>query len=116
MKGIATIAGETKSGGVLVHCQAGMSRSATVIAAYLMHTLELDPMDAMEMIRYKRPIVEWVDLQIRAVEADECSPSETFWHQLGLFYNTGGRVTLRDRSTRQYYMERTTSQVLSALN
>jgi hypothetical protein len=45
----------------------------------------------------------------------ECSPSATFWHQLVLLYNADGRFTLRDRSTRQYYMERTTSQFLSKL-
>ena len=45
--------------------------------------------------------------------ADCTSPSDTFWHQLGLFYSADGRVTLRDRQTRQYYMERTTTQFLS---
>lgn len=40
-------------------------------------------------------------------------PSETFWYQLGLFYNADGKVSLRDRSTRQFYMERTTSQFMS---
>jgi dual specificity phosphatase 12 len=49
---------ETKAGGVLVHCQAGMSRSATVVAAYLMGTLELTPMEAVEMVKEKRPVVE----------------------------------------------------------
>lgn len=43
---------------MLVHCQAGMSRSATAVAAYLMQTLELDPMEAVEMIKEKRPVVE----------------------------------------------------------
>ena len=41
------------------------------------------------------------------------SPSETFWYQLGLFWNADGRVSLKDRSTRQFYMERTTSQFMS---
>jgi len=51
---------EVKKGGVLVHCQAGMSRSATAVAAYLMQTLELDPMEAVEMIKEKRPVIECV--------------------------------------------------------
>ena len=59
-KVIAPLAGETKAGGVLVHCQAGMSRSATVVAAHLIQTLELDPMDAVEMIKEHRPVVEYV--------------------------------------------------------
>ncbi|KAK4683654.1 dual specificity phosphatase 12, partial [Tremellales sp. Uapishka_1] len=87
-----------KPGGVLVHCQAGMSRSATVTAAYLMTKYDLDPMQAVDMIKEKRPVVE---------------PSDTFWHQLGLLYNADGRVSLKDRSTRQFYMERTASQFMN---
>lgn len=95
---IDTVAQPGKPGGVLVHCQAGISRSASIVAAYLMNQYDLDPMEAMTMIREKRPLVE---------------PSATFWHQLGLFYNTDGKVSLKDRSIRQYYMERTTTQFIS---
>lgn len=49
---------ETREGGVLVHCQAGMSRSATVVAAYLIKAMQLDPVEALETIREKRPVVE----------------------------------------------------------
>jgi dual specificity phosphatase 12 len=35
-----------------------MSRSATVVAAYLMGTLEMEPVEAMEYLREKRPVVE----------------------------------------------------------
>lgn len=83
---------------MLVHCQAGMSRSATVVAAYLIKAMQVDPAEAVEMIRAKRPVVD---------------PSETFWYQLGLFYNADGKVSLRDRSTRQFYMERTTTQFMN---
>lgn len=55
---IDKIAAETKPGGVLVHCQAGMSRSATVVSAFLMQTLELGPLEAIEMLREKRPVIE----------------------------------------------------------
>jgi len=51
---------ETKPGGVLVHCQAGMSRSATVTAAYLMVALDIGPEEAVEMIKEKRPVIEYV--------------------------------------------------------
>ncbi|WVN85072.1 HAD hydrolase, family IIID [Cryptococcus depauperatus CBS 7841] len=95
---IASIAQAVKPGGVLVHCQAGMSRSASVVAAFLMKEYELDPIEAVTMIRKKRPVIE---------------PSATFWHQLGLFYNANGKVSLKDRSTRQYYMERTTTQFIN---
>lgn len=88
----------TKAGGVLVHCQAGMSRSATVVSAFLMKELRLDPVEAVTFLREKRPVVD---------------PSETFWHQLGLYYLADGKVTLKDRSTRQWYLERTTGYVMS---
>ena len=55
---IDPIAGETKPGGVLVHCQAGMSRSATVVSAYLIQTLDLGVVEAVEMLRDKRPVIE----------------------------------------------------------
>lgn len=89
---------QTNPGGVLVHCQAGMSRSATVAAAFLMNELELDPEDAVQVVRDARPVVD---------------PSETFWHQLGVYHQAKGRVTMKDRSTRQFYLERNTGMVLS---
>ncbi|KAG7282722.1 hypothetical protein CRUP_017648 [Coryphaenoides rupestris] len=43
--------------GVLVHCQAGVSRSATVVIAYLMkHTL-MTMTDAYKYVRGRRPVV-----------------------------------------------------------
>ncbi|KAL7423165.1 tyrosine protein phosphatase yvh1 [Cryptotrichosporon argae] len=95
---IAATLAPTRPGAVLVHCQAGMSRSATVVAAYLMRTEHLDPVQAVDRVRQARPVVD---------------PSDTFWYQLGLYYNADGKVTLRDRPTRQFYMERTTSQIMN---
>ncbi|KAI5451020.1 tyrosine protein phosphatase yvh1 [Naganishia albida] len=85
-----------RKGAVLVHCQAGMSRSATVVAAYLMKTLNIPPEEAVEMIREKRPVVY---------------PSETFREQLALWYKAKFKATVRDRDIRQWYMERTAVQV-----
>lgn len=68
-----------------------MSRSATVAAAYLMVALSLDSPDAIDMIKERRPVID---------------PSETFRYQLGLFHQGDNKVTLKDRSTRHFYMER----------
>ena len=42
---------------VLVHCQAGISRSATICAAYLMKTQSLNVSQALEKVRQKRKVV-----------------------------------------------------------
>lgn len=47
-----------KKGGVLVHCFAGQSRSATLVAAYLMSSEGLDPGAALDLIRQTRPSVQ----------------------------------------------------------
>lgn len=47
-----------RKGGVLVHCQAGMSRSATITAAYLMKVLGCGVEEALDMIRSVRPVIE----------------------------------------------------------
>ena len=65
-----------KGRGVLVHCHAGISeayflsfktslnsrtgRSSTIVAAYLMHSRNLDPSSALELIRKARPFIECV--------------------------------------------------------
>ncbi|XP_053304657.1 serine/threonine/tyrosine-interacting-like protein 2 [Spea bombifrons] len=48
---------QQKGKGVLIHCQAGVSRSATVVIAYLMkHTL-MTVGDAYKFVKGKRPII-----------------------------------------------------------
>jgi dual specificity phosphatase 12 len=41
--------------GVLVHCYAGISRSSSVVAAYLMYKLGLSPTEAIRIIRSQKP-------------------------------------------------------------
>lgn len=46
------------SGGILVHCAAGVSRSATVVTAYLMAKRGMTSSEALEYVRQRRPCVE----------------------------------------------------------
>ena len=53
---IAFIENELEAGrGVLVHCMAGMSRSATICCAYLMYAKQIDAQTALDMVVKARP-------------------------------------------------------------
>ena len=55
---------------MLVHCQAGISRSATVCLAYLMHAARVDLETAFEHVRSRRSVI---------------SPNLNFMRQLQLY-------------------------------
>ena len=55
---------------VFVHCAAGMSRSPTIVIAYLMWKKQLYLNDALDFVRKKRPLV---------------SPNANFMNQLKIF-------------------------------
>ena len=46
-----------KNGACLVHCVAGISRSATMVIAYLMKHLKMTLKDAHSLVKTKRPFV-----------------------------------------------------------
>ena len=52
------IASRLHYGGVLVHCNRGVSRSATFVVAHLMKARALDPAAALELVRAARPQAE----------------------------------------------------------
>jgi protein-tyrosine phosphatase len=61
----------TSGGKVLVHCRRGMSRSATVVLAYVMNTLQVDLRAAMSFVRKRRPSIApnaWFVEQLRVYE------------------------------------------------
>ena len=49
--------GRRNGNGVLVHCQAGISRSATVVIAFLMKHEGLTLNDAYKLVKEKRPVI-----------------------------------------------------------
>ncbi|VDN01698.1 unnamed protein product [Thelazia callipaeda] len=60
-------------GRVLVHCEAGVSRSVFVIAAYLMQKYQWSAKRAVEYVQKIRPIAQPNDGFIKQLEIFECS-------------------------------------------
>ena len=58
-------------GNVLVHCAMGVSRSATVVCAYLMYKQSLSPEEALRIVREARPL---------------CNPNDGFMEQLDVYH------------------------------
>ncbi|KAF5357003.1 hypothetical protein D9756_006485 [Leucocoprinus leucothites] len=87
-----------KGRGVLVHCQAGVSRSATIVAAYLMYRQNLDPEGALELIRKARPYID---------------PNPNFIQQLEVFHKAHYRISKKEKDIRRYYLGRTVEDVMS---
>ncbi|KAJ3998375.1 hypothetical protein F5050DRAFT_1567358 [Lentinula boryana] len=96
---IAFIQSELDKGrGVLVHCQAGVSRSATIVAAYLMHNRQMSVEEALDLVRKARP---------------EIDPNPAFIAQLEIFHKASFTISRKDKNTRMYYMQRTTEEVMN---
>ncbi|PIA98201.1 Dual specificity protein phosphatase 1B [Cercospora beticola] len=62
--------GLQEGGGVFVHCAMGVSRSATIVCAFLMWRFEVGREEALEWVRRGRA---------------RCRPNDGFWEQLGLY-------------------------------
>ncbi|KAG9003592.1 hypothetical protein FRB93_011010 [Tulasnella sp. JGI-2019a] len=86
------------SQGILVHCAAGISRSPSVVAAYLMFMRNMDVSTAISTIREKRSFVD---------------PNDSFIKQLELFHAASCSITNGDKAIRAYYLERAIQDIRS---
>ncbi|XP_068659749.1 uncharacterized protein [Aristolochia californica] len=79
-----------KEGSVLVHCFAGVSRSAAIITAYLMRTEQLSLEDALESLRLRC--------------ASVC-PNDGFLEQLKMFEDMGFRVDHASSTYKRFHLK-----------
>lgn len=74
-------------GGVLVHCHAGVSRSAAIVIAHVMRARDVDPEEALRLVRLAHP---------------PASPNEGFLAQLSLWHTMGCKLNMADEAYRLY--------------
>jgi len=78
---------------VLIHCQAGVSRSATIAAMYLMRKYSLTREQAIERLISKRSY--WIVM-----------PNDGFIRQLDLFYQMNYKVDLENELYKEFQRKR----------
>ena len=79
------------SGGALVHCHAGVSRSCAVVAAHVMKTRGVDADDALEVVRRAHP---------------DAHPNAGFVAQLRLWRSMDCKLNMADEAYRLYSVAR----------
>ncbi|VDL74874.1 unnamed protein product [Nippostrongylus brasiliensis] len=90
-EGIAYITRAVQSGGnVLVHCEVGVSRSATIVAAYVMQQMRFSARKAVEFVKIARPLV---------------CPNEGFFTQLQIFEALHYKIDELSLSSNRNYKE-----------
>ncbi|SPO30174.1 related to Tyrosine specific protein phosphatase and dual specificity protein phosphatase [Ustilago trichophora] len=82
----------TGRGTVLVHCQAGCSRSVAIVAAYLMQIRRISATVAIQMIGKRRKDAE---------------PNQGFKAQLELYQQVGYEIDMKWQAVRRFLMSKT---------
>ncbi len=62
-----------QGGGVLIHCQAGVSRSVTIAASYLMRQQKMTAEEALEYVRSKRPAAKPISYFVEQLKLYEAT-------------------------------------------
>lgn len=77
---------------ILIHCHMGISRSVTIVAAFLMTKWHLSTQEILLFIRTKRSV---------------CNPNDGFIYQLNLYDRMNYRLDIRNKEFRQYLFYKT---------
>ncbi|CAG8499757.1 777_t:CDS:2, partial [Scutellospora calospora] len=85
-----------ENGNVLVHCQRGISRCATIVIAYIMRNSQMASTAAYDFVKSKRPII---------------CPNQGFLHQLKLYESMGCQVAKTNPKYWSYLMSVLHSQI-----
>ncbi|KDQ08629.1 hypothetical protein BOTBODRAFT_118339 [Botryobasidium botryosum FD-172 SS1] len=86
--------------GVLVHCHAGMSRSASIAAAYLMKSQDMNLAAAVDLMQKARPIIQ---------------PNKGFLRQLEIFRSASYQISPSYQPTRKYFMKRSVIDIIATV-
>lgn len=79
-----------KNESVLVHCQAGISRSVTVACAYIMQDQKMTPAEALKLVQTHRKVA---------------NPNPGFMQQLDIYYQCGYKVSTDEPLYRRYLLK-----------
>lgn len=86
-----------KKRGVLVHCQAGISRSPTVVAAYLMFNSDIDSQTALKQIQEIRLCI---------------NPNPGFVSQLDMLHASNFSLSEASKDVRMFYVKKRTNEAI----
>ena len=94
-----------------------LGRSATIAAAYVMYSKNVDVQTAIGIIQKARPVAQHVSLSFSIFQNLTSwiirRPNEGFMAQLEIFYQASFKVSKRDKATRMFYLERAVEEILS---